>query len=233
MFSSLLICASLLPDITILKQRNPDITSFMKYREERALKEGQNWVVYHQWLEFEKIPEILKHAVRLSEDAGFYQHQGIDLHEMGEAVKKNLEKGKKIRGGSTITMQLARNLFLTPEKSYSRKLKEIMIATQLEQVLSKDRIFEIYLNIVELGHGVFGFPAAARYYFYKDLKDLTLMEILRLVAVMPKPLKKDPRGSSKYLKWRISWIAYHLAKAETISPHEYEQLKHLLQVPFS
>jgi len=151
---------------------------------------------------FAAVPKVLKDAVRVSEDTAFYQHDGIDFHELKESFKKNLKEGKSVRGGSTITQQLAKNLFLSTYKSYYRKLKEFFIARQLEKHLSKDRIFSLYLNVIEFGNGIFGVEAASRYYFGKSVSFLNLEEIIRLVSVIPKPLKVSPLSLSPYVKWR-------------------------------
>jgi membrane peptidoglycan carboxypeptidase len=168
---------------------------------------------------------LLKDTVRVSEDIDFYHHKGIDYYELKEAIKRNLKEGKKVRGGSTITQQLAKNLFLSTEKSYYRKLKEFFIAKKLEENLSKNRIFHIYLNIIEFGPGIFGVEAASEYYFGKPVMDLNLEEILRLVAVLPKPLRVTPLSNSRYLKWRANLLLERLIKYEYITDEQYKYAK--------
>jgi len=227
-FSILLIYAGIilfsLPGVTDLKNKNPKTTAFIELRKSQAKKKGKSLTISQNWVSFKTFPKFLKQAVRLSEDAGFYGHNGIDFYELREAIKKDLNSGKKVRGGSTITMQLAKNLFLSPRKSYIRKIKELLIAKRLERHLSKNRIFHIYLNIVELGRGIFGFEAAAKHYFSKSAEYLIRLEILRLVAILPRPLKANPKSDSRYIKWRIGIICSRMVQAGILNPEEQEQL---------
>lgn len=216
-----------LPGVEHLKGKNPGTTAFIDYRKAQAKRQGKELVIRQEWISFKKFPKLLKEAVRLSEDAGFYGHSGIDFIELEESIKKNVLEGRKARGGSTITMQLARNLFLSPRKSYLRKIKEIVLAGRLEKKLGKKRIFHLYLNIVELGYGVFGFPAAAKHFFKKSLDQLTLEQILRLVAVMPKPLRVKPTDNSRYIKWRMKIIAQRLYRTGVVNIGEFEKIMEL------
>lgn len=221
--SSVLIYFSL-PDVTGLKTRNPASTAFIEYRKAEARRQGKKLFIRQEWMAFDQFPDLLKQAVRLSEDADFYGHDGIDYHELKESIKKDIRQGRKARGGSTITMQLARNLYLSPEKSYVRKIKEFLIARRLEHALSKNRIFHLYLNTVELGRGIFGFQAAANVFFSKAVGELDLVEILRLVAVMPKPLRLNPLSNSGYLKWRVRLMAARLFQVHIISADVHERI---------
>jgi len=157
-----------------------------RYRE--AKKTDHKFRIQQQWIDLEAIPKLLRETVRITEDAGFFQHSGIDFAELKEAIKKNWEKGKYARGASTITQQLAKNLYLSTEKSVLRKIKELLITRRLESSLSKDRIFTIYLNVIEWGPGIFGAEAASQYHFHKTVSRLNLEEMVRLVAVIPRPL---------------------------------------------
>jgi len=210
-----------LPDVTHLKTKNPKITAFMELRKKQSLKKNKNYQLLFHWINYGRIPEILKHAVRISEDTGFFNHNGIDFYELREAIKKNQETGKKTRGGSTITMQLAKNLYLSPEKSYLRKIKELLIAKKLEKALSKKRIFSLYLNVIELGEGIFGIGAASLHFFQKPVQELNLIEIIRLVSVLPRPLKISPKSNSNYLKWRANLLLDRLIKYKHISQSDY------------
>jgi monofunctional biosynthetic peptidoglycan transglycosylase len=212
----LCICFSLsiylsLPDVTYLKVKNPEITAFMQLREEQAETQGKKYFIKQIWVGFQTIPDLLKKAVRISEDASFYRHKGIDYEELRESIKKNIEKGTLVRGGSTITQQLAKNLFLSPEKSFLRKIREYFIAQRLENELSKDRIFNLYLNLIELGPGIFGVEAASQNYFNKNVQNLNIEEIIRMAAIIPRPLRVNPTKDSKWLKWKVEWI-YHKMK---------------------
>jgi monofunctional biosynthetic peptidoglycan transglycosylase len=212
-----------LPNVSHLKSQNPKATALIEQRQWEAQRAGRELKVRQTWVGFDGIPVLLKEAVRLAEDARFYEHEGIDYEEMNEAVKKNLEQGRWARGASTITQQLAKNLYLSTEKSLIRKLKEYFLAVRLEEELTKNRIFHLYLNVIEFGPGIFGVEAAARHYFGKSVGQLSLEEIVRLTAVIPKPLVESPTRNSRWLKWRAGWLLSTLRKTGHISPDQYQQ----------
>lgn len=210
-----------LPDVKGLKTKNPKTTSMIEMRKKQAKDAGKKLTIHHIWVDFHIIPDILKDTVRISEDAGFYFHKGIDYHELKEALKRNIREGRKARGGSTITQQLAKNLYLSTKKSYSRKIKEFFIAKKLERELSKNRIFALYLNVIEFGNGIFGVEAASEYFFKKTVNRLNLAEVIRLVSVIPRPLRVSPLSGSGYLKWRANLLLDKLHKYEYITDEEY------------
>jgi monofunctional biosynthetic peptidoglycan transglycosylase len=212
-----------LPDVSDLKKHNPKTTALIQLRIKNAQKKGQTLRIRQQWTSFRNIPQLLKDTVRVTEDASFYWHKGIDFEELKESIKKNLRVWKIARGGSTITQQLAKNLYLSTEKSLVRKIKEYLIARRLEKTLSKDRIFELYLNVLELGPGVFGVQAAAQYYFGRDAGDLTMEQIVRLTAIIPRPLRTNPVGESRWLKWKCRWILGKLRLYKYIGEEEYAE----------
>lgn len=214
-----------IPDVEFLKTENPKTTALIEQRKEEAQKLGKTLKIRQKWVNFNAIPDLLKNTIRVSEDVGFYQHEGLDFFELKESLRRNLKEGKKARGGSTITQQLAKNLFLSTEKSYYRKLKEMAIAKKLENNLSKDRIFSLYLNVIELGNGIFGVEAGAEYFFHKSVSQLNFYEILRLAAVIPKPLKVTPLSNSNYLKWRVNLLLDRLMQFNYISATQYEAAK--------
>jgi monofunctional biosynthetic peptidoglycan transglycosylase len=218
-----------LPEGKFLKTRDPETTAVIEQRKAEAKKKGQELKIRQKWVKFDDIPQLLKDTVRVSEDIDFYHHKGIDYYELKESIKRNLKEGKKSRGGSTITQQLAKNLFLSTGKSYYRKLREFFIAKRLEENLSKNRIFHIYLNIIELGPGIFGVEAASEYYFGKPVGSLSLVEILRLAAVLPKPLRVTPLSDSRYLKWRANLLLERLIKYEYITDGQYKHAKNLFK----
>jgi monofunctional biosynthetic peptidoglycan transglycosylase len=150
-----------LPDVAPLRKTNPRSTALMELRDReyrsRAIRPGRRQI----WVSYDAISEHLKKAIIISEDASFFSHHGIDFYELKEAFRKDWETGQLKRGASTITMQLARNLYLSPSKNPLRKVREVAIAFQLERALSKRRIFELYLNVVEWGRGIYGAEAAA------------------------------------------------------------------------
>jgi len=212
-----------LPGVSHLKIQNPPTTALIEQRIREAQRAGNILKIRQVWVGFDGIPALLKESVRVAEDARFYDHEGIDYEEISEALKKNLEQGRWARGASTITQQLAKNLYLSTEKSLIRKLKEYFLALQLEKELSKNRIFHLYLNVIELGPGIFGVEAAARHYFGKSVGQMTLGEIVRLTAVIPKPLSENPLRQSRWLKWKARWILSILYKTGHIRADQYHQ----------
>ena len=212
-----------LPDVSYLKSHHPRRTRLMEIRIRQAKEEGKRYRIRQYWVSFGRIPRLLKQSVRISEDASFYFHNGVDFTELKESIKKNLAKGRFARGGSTITQQLAKNLYLSPEKTILRKVREFFIARRLESTLSKNRIFHLYLNVIELGRGIFGVQAAARYYFGKNVQDLNLEEIARLTAIIPRPLTVRPTGRSRWLRWRCRWILRKLLRYRYITREQYDQ----------
>ncbi len=189
-----------------LKKENPNRTALMKQRIREADAEHKPFSISQKWVPLYNISPHLIHAVIVSEDGTFYEHGGVDWYELEESIEKNLEKGKAARGGSTISQQLAKNLYLSTSKDPLRKLKELVITLRMERQLSKKRILEIYLNIIELGNGVFGIEAASRKYFGKSAANLTRQEAAQLAAVIPSPLKHQPNVLSKYVARRSSII---------------------------
>jgi len=211
-----------LPDVSGLEAKNPRTTALMVQRYREAKKTDKTFRIRKQWIEFEAMPKLLRETVRVTEDASFYQHKGVDFAELKEALKKNWEKREYARGASTITQQLAKNLYLSTEKSLIRKIKEYLITIRLEKNLSKDRIFCIYLNVIEWGPGIFGIEAASQYYYHKGVGQLNLEEMVRLVAVIPKPLKINPTENDDWLKWKARWILDALRRYAYIDQVQYQ-----------
>ncbi len=220
-----------IPDVNPLINNNPSTTALVEQRKEEAKEVGKKIRIRQQWVSFGQIPKLLKKTVRISEDANFYFHEGIDLDELKESIKKNWEKGEFARGASTITQQLAKNLYLSTEKSIWRKVKEFFITRELESTLSKNRIFHLYLNVIEYGRGIFGVAAASRYYFGKSVSELNDEEIIRLTAVIPKPLSVRPDQNSKWLLWRCRWITGKLLLYKYIENTKHDSLMTLFSPP--
>ncbi len=214
-----------LPDVDYLKKENPRVTALMEQRKAEAAAQHKKYRIRQRWVRFRSIPKYLKQAVRISEDASFYKHKGVDFEELKISIERDLREGKLARGGSTITQQLAKNLYFSTEKSFIRKIKEYFVAKRMEAALSKNRIFHLYLNIIEFGPGVFGVQAASRYYFGKNVWDLSLEESIRLAAVIPRPLRTNPAGKSRWLLWKCRWIAHKMKRYGFITQKEYEPLK--------
>ncbi len=221
------LCASAflgLPDVLPLKNHNPQKTALMELRIRQARNEGRNLVVQQEWVSFEKIPQLLKDSVRIAEDSNFYWHKGIDYEELKEAIKRNIREKKFARGASTITQQLAKNLYLSTKKTPLRKMKEYLIARKMEKALTKDRIFELYLNLIELGQGIYGVQAASNLYFDHSTEELSVEEIVRLTAIIPRPLLTDPRGDESWLRWRCRWVLRKLLLYKYISEDTYQEI---------
>ena len=195
-------------------QFNPSSTSFM--REQLAILREKNpkATLKHQWVPYQRISNHLKRAVVASEDANFADHDGVDWVALEKAWEKNNRRHKVVGGGSTITQQLAKNLFLSGSRSYLRKGQEMIIAFMLEAVMSKERILEVYLNVVEYGRGVFGAEAAARHYFRTSAANLSPSQAARLAVMLPNPRYYDRVRETNYLVRRTALIQRRMNSAE-------------------
>ena len=185
---------------------NPSTSAFMEERLEVLQQNDPKAVLRHQWVPYEKISINLKRALIASEDTKFLDHDGFDWEAMQKAYEKNVKKGKVVAGGSTISQQLAKNLFLSGRRTPWRKIEEAMITLMLENVMSKRRIFEIYLNVIEWGNGVFGAQAAARYYYGVNASGLSAEQAARLAAMVPKPRFYDRVRETPLLERRTAII---------------------------
>jgi monofunctional biosynthetic peptidoglycan transglycosylase len=185
---------------------NPSTSAFMEDRLEVLQQKNPEAVLRHQWVPYERISINLKRALIAAEDAKFLDHDGFDWEAIQKAYEKNLKKGKVVAGGSTISQQLAKNLFLSGRRTPWRKAEEALITLMIENVMSKRRIFEIYLNIIEWGNGVFGAQAAARYYFRTSAANLGPEQAARLAAMVPKPRFYDKVRETPLLERRTSII---------------------------
>lgn len=200
----------ILPDVSQLATSNPSSTALMQARLKAQIRPFKpKWT----WAPLSRISRHLQRAVILSEDASFYAHEGFDWKGIKEAAAKDIESGRLKKGGSTITQQLAKNLYLSSEKTLLRKANEAVITRSLERHLTKKRILEIYLNVVEWGQGVYGAEAAARHHFHKSAKDLTAEESALLAAMLPAPRLYDPLRLTRYLFIRQQQILRWMAKA--------------------
>jgi monofunctional biosynthetic peptidoglycan transglycosylase len=195
------------PDVAALAHRPPETTAFL----EDARRAGGN--VHWQWVDDQRISVHLRRAVVAGEDMEFFSHEGFSAAEMKAALDAAMQDGKKLRGASTITQQLAKNLWLSPSRNPWRKAKEAMLTRQLEKELSKRRILEIYLNVAEFGPGVFGAEAAARAYFGKPAAELDEDEAARLAAGLPRSTWYPGATSSSYEKY-VRDIRRRMDKAE-------------------
>ena len=194
-----------------LRRQNPRKTAMMEQREDEASSSGKKISIQQSWVPLSRISKHLVNAVIVSEDGMFFEHEGVDWYEVGESIGKNFEKGKAARGGSTISQQLSKNLYLSTSKDPVRKLKELVITLRMERTLSKRRILEIYLNVIEWGVGVFGAEAAAKKYFGKSASQLSREEAAQMAAVIPSPRKHQPDVMSNYVSRRSSIILSRMA----------------------
>jgi monofunctional biosynthetic peptidoglycan transglycosylase len=211
-----------MPNISRLQKHNPPKTAFMEYREQEWRKSGEKGKVFQVWVPLSRISPFLIKAVLIGEDNKFWNHEGFDYDSLMKAIEKDLEAGRFKFGGSTISQQLAKNLYLSPSKTFWRKIPEAILTWKMERVLSKRRILELYLNVVEWGEGIFGAEAAARHYFQESASDLTPLEAAKLAAVLPNPRKYDPTGKQRYVLRRASFI-YNIMVRRGIVPPEYEE----------
>jgi monofunctional biosynthetic peptidoglycan transglycosylase len=195
-----------LPDVRPLRDGIPTTTAFMELRarqaHDRGLPERREWM----WVPYARLSPNLKKAVIVTEDGAFWQHDGMDYEQLRESIEVNWERGEFARGASTITQQLAKNLYLSPTKNPIRKLKEVLITRRLEAELSKQRILELYLNSIEWGDGVWGAEAAARRYFRKSAAELSATESALLAAAIANPHILDPAHPSARLRRRQQMI---------------------------
>lgn len=195
-----------LPDVRVLKRHNPDTTAYIELRKAQAARAGKKLKLRQQWVPVGAISEHLVHAVLIAEDEAFYRHHGVDWVQLKGAALEDIKRRRLALGGSTITQQTARNLYLSPSKNPFRKAKELLIARRLERELGKRRILELYLNIAEWGKGIFGAEAASQFYFGKPASALTPDEAAAMAAVLPSPRRWNPSAPGRYVSMRSETI---------------------------
>jgi len=211
------------PNVSELKKQNPTLTSFMEYRIDEWQDKGEKNKIRKHWVPLKRVSPYVVKAIIIAEDDKFWSHEGFDFEAMQKAIEKDLKKKKFKVGGSTISQQLAKNLYLTPSKNPIRKIKEAILTWRLENNLSKRRIIELYVNVAEWGEGIFGIEAAARHYFGKSAAALSAYEAARLAAVLPNPRRYNAAGDSRYVKKRADLIYRIMVKRGIVIP-EYEEL---------
>ncbi len=188
-----------LPDVRTLRSGQPASTAFMRLRAAEAAAAGRSQRQAHRWVSYGRISPSLARAVRVAEDAGFWAHEGIDLGEIRASIQDNLTKGSPLRGASTITQQLAKNLYLSPSRNPYRKVTELLITRRLEAELTKTRILELYLNLIEWGDGIWGAEAAAQAYFGIHASELSVEQAALLAAAIANPRVYSPARPSAAL----------------------------------
>jgi len=202
-----------LPDVRPLRTRNPPTTAFIELRARQAAAKGETPRRVQRWVPYSRISSNLTRAVLVAEDATFWQHDGVDYTQLRDAVEVSLERLEFVRGASTITQQLAKNLYLSPDRDPVRKVREVLIARRLEAELSKQRILELYLNVIEWGDGIYGAEAAARQYFRTSASALTPQEASLLAAGIINPRYFDIGHPSTRLRRRQQMILGRLGLA--------------------
>jgi monofunctional biosynthetic peptidoglycan transglycosylase len=195
-----------LPDVRSLKTTNPTTTAFMDLRDREARHRGRQPHRVQRWVRYGRVSQDLKRAVLVAEDDAFWQHEGVDFEQLQESLGADWTRGRFVRGGSTITQQLAKNLYLSPSKNPLRKLRELIIARRLEAELKKARILELYLNVIEWGDGVYGVEAATRAYFHTSAAELGPTESALLAAAIINPRLLNPAHPSARLVRRQQLI---------------------------
>ena len=208
--------------IGALARSAPRSTAMMRQRAAEASRSGRSLQIDQRWIPYDRISPLLRHAVLVAEDDAFFEHGGFDWNEINASMKANLEKHKVVRGGSTITQQLARNLFLGDGRNPARKLTEAFIAMRLERTLGKRRIFELYLNLIEWGDGVFGIEAAARHDFRVSAAGLNARQAVLLAAVIINPRRFSVSSPTSRIQRRARIIASRLRRRGLLPGAEYE-----------
>ena len=197
--------------VLLYKFVNPPVTWLMVTRGFERKADGKDWKIDKEWRDFDEIAASMKLAAVAAEDQKFLIHHGFDFESIGKAIDKN-QKGKKLVGGSTISQQTAKNVFLWPGRSYIRKAFEAYFTALIEIFWSKKRIMEVYLNVIEMGDGVYGIQAAAQYYYHKDASQLTRRQAAAIASIFPLPLKWSPTDPTRYLRYRQSLILKNMRR---------------------
>lgn len=195
------------------RDHNPEVTAFMEVRMEQRQSDGRPPLASHPWVPYARIAAPLKRAVVAAEDARFVEHDGFDWQGIEYALRRDLQRGRLVAGGSTISQQLAKNLFLSERRSFVRKAQEAILTLMIEQLWSKRRILEVYLNVIEWGDGVFGCEAAARHYYHVGAAQLDAVQSARLAAMIPSPRFFDRHRASRGLASKSESVLVRMAGA--------------------
>jgi monofunctional biosynthetic peptidoglycan transglycosylase len=215
------------PNIGRLVDENPTKTAFMEYREAEWQREGfSDKRIRQRWVPLKQVSPNLIKAVLIAEDDKFWKHEGFDYKAMEHALEKNIRTKKISMGGSTISQQLAKNLFLSPSKNPIRKIKEAILTWRMENTLSKRRILELYVNVAEWGDGIFGIAEASRHYYGVAPSQLSARQASRLAAVLPNPIRYSPIGSARYVRNRSNIIHAIMVRRGIVLP-DYNEVMEL------
>lgn len=206
------------PNIAELQTTNPRTTAFMEFRKAQWERDGVDRRIQQRWVPLRRVSPMLVKAVLISEDDKFWRHEGFDYEAIRSAVEKDIEAREFRFGASTISQQLAKNLYLSPSKNPVRKLQEAILTWRLERALSKRRILELYVNVVEWGDGIFGIEAAAQHYYGVSASRLTAKQAARLAAVLPNPIRFRPNRSSRFVETRARRIQAVMMRRGLVVP---------------
>jgi len=212
-----------IPNPAPLVRANPASTAFIDLRRDQAAATGKPFTLQWRWQPLGRISRYLRAAIIYAEDHNFYRHDGVDWKALRKAVDTNLDAGNFSVGGSTITQQLAKNLYLSPDRSLTRKLRELLITRALERELSKQRILELYLNVVEWGDGVFGAEAASIHWFARPAQTLSPAQAARLAVALPNPITRAPNVRDPVLVGKAVRIV-HLLRRQGLIDEPQERL---------
>ncbi|WP_051918984.1 penicillin-binding protein 1A [Basilea psittacipulmonis] len=234
-FIGLMVCAGLLAAVTLYTtwKKLPELQAMTNYRPAIPLRIYSNDGILlaeygeerREYLSFNEIPQVMKDALLAAEDGGFYEHGGVDWIGVGRAVLANLISGAKMQGASTITMQVARNFYLSSKKTYTRKLYEVLMTYKIESELSKDQILELYMNQIYLGHRAYGFGAASQIYFGVPLEKVTLAQAAILAGIPKAPSRINPISNLKEAKERQAYVLGRMLKLGKITQAQYDQAR--------
>jgi monofunctional biosynthetic peptidoglycan transglycosylase len=203
-----------IPDVRPLRDNPPATTAFIELRARESIARGEKPRRVQRWVPYGSISNSLKRAVLVAEDSAFWEHEGVDVAEIRKSIETNLERGRLARGGSTITQQLAKNLYLSPSRNPTRKLRELFIARRLEAELSKRRILELYLNVIEWGSGVYGAEAAAITHFRQSASSLGPEQSALLAGAIINPRAYSPSNPNRRLRSRQQLILRRMGQVE-------------------
>ena len=220
-----------LPDVRVLASVNPTSTAFMRLRADEAAAEGRQLRHVHRWMPYSRMSKNLVRAVLVAEDSAFWEHEGIDLEQIKQSIQINMERGAAVRGASTITQQLAKNLYLSPSRDPLRKLRELIIARRLEAALPKARILELYLNVIEWGDGIWGADAAARTYFGVSASGLNRAQSALLAGAIINPRVLNPARPTPRLVARQRLILGRMGGVEPPPPPPAPTVESDLEMP--
>jgi monofunctional biosynthetic peptidoglycan transglycosylase len=214
-----------LPDVRALVSANPTTTAFMQLRDAEARAKGQTPKRVARWVSYAHISPSLTRAVVISEDDAFWQHEGVDFKQLRESIQLDWARGELLRGASTITQQLAKNMYLSPSRNPMRKFRELVIARRFEATLKKRRILEIYLNVIEWGDGVYGADAAAHAYFGTSAASLSPDQAALLAGAVINPRVLNPAHPTARLIRRQQLIAHRMAPVAENAPDPAAEVK--------